>query len=294
VSPRARRLSRTDNNLSAASRVSGVDGKHLRASARRRRPRRRSLTSARAIFDTSARLLAELGRGVALAGSAGMHRALFCLPFAACVLPPDDSPTISVALTSDQVQVQLQRGPQHDFAGLAGSIDGMPFAAFVAQSDQASALATFTLPRAGITGADARIELVEGSQVFTVDFPDLLAERTIHLIADTWVEGGSEVDVDDGVAADVLTASAFAMQGTRTCLTSSMQMTDPGTAIISLPDDLASEWTCDGSSGSIVSGTLAVTVSATVAPASCEGPDLTCAPATTPARTAWLPVTIEL
>jgi hypothetical protein len=249
---------------------------------------------------------------VLLIGRTMMRALLLMTALSACTT--SDAPTITVAVYDDaqSVSIALERSPEHSFGALDATVNGVdagaaeidpghiPAANASPFADQASpSFARFLVPLALLQGPAVHVELTEGSDHFVIDVPELLAPRAIHVVTppDTQFHANDQVEVSSGVASDTLGGGFEAREGDTDCFSNWSTIVGATTIAFTMPPDLTQEWGCGlvqpaPPPGGTLPTTLELDVSVVTAVAQCEGPDLTCAPASMPMLTAKVPVTL--
>lgn len=155
------------------------------------------------------------------------------------------------------------------------------------------------MPLASLHGPSVHVELAEGSEHFVIDVPELLAPRALHVVTptNTPFHANDAIEVSSGVASDTLVGGFEAMEGDADCFTNWGTNVGPTSVSFSMPPDLTQDWGCgvvqpSPAPGGTLLATLELLVSVTTQIAQCQGPDVTCAPASIPMLTATLPVTL--
>ena len=225
-----------------------------------------------------------------------------------------DAPTVTVAVSDDaqSLSIAIQRSPEHTFGTLVATANGVdagtahispghvpapntsPFA-----DQPAPSYATFMVPLASLTGPAVHVDLTEGSDHFVIDVPALLAARQLHVVtpADTQFHANDVIEVSSGVATDALGGGFEALEGDADCFTNWATTTGPTSVSFTMPPDLTQEWGCSvvqpaPAPGGTLQATLDLELWVSTPVALCQGPDVTCAPATVPTLTAKVPVTL--
>ncbi|MEO8842872.1 MAG: hypothetical protein ABI591_10640 [Kofleriaceae bacterium] len=241
-----------------------------------------------------------------------MMRALLLMTaLSACTT--SDAPTVTVAVTDAQsVSISLERSPEHSFGALVATVNGVDAGAAEIDpghvpapntspfADQSSpSFATFLVPIASLHGPAVHVELTEDSDHFVIDVPEFLAPRAIQIVTppNTQFHANDQIEVSSGVASDTLGGGFEALEGDADCFTSWATIVGPTTVAYTMPPDLTQFWGCSvvqpaPPPGGTLPTTLDLDVSVVTPVAQCEGPDLTCAPATAPTLTAKVPVTL--
>lgn len=223
--------------------------------------------------------------------------ATFAALLAGCVA--SDDPSIAVSVGTDEVQIWINRGPDHSFGHVSATINGVDAGApqFIAGHESlrygtSAASAVFFLRQPQI-GSGLHIEIDDDGAQYTLDAPDVGLPRTPTVVTplDVPLRRGDWVELTTGIASDRIgnqdtwMIGKLASQPEDYCFTQSAMDIRDGSTKFQVPpvfetgDWTGDTWICYGEPIP-TSGTLAIKLDfrLEVAPAitTCTGPALTC------------------
>jgi hypothetical protein len=238
---------------------------------------------------------------MALAAARCMVRLVaFALAVTACTT--SDDPTLELAVGADgTLQITFARGPDHVFATLAATANGVDLGTPVVaaggpgQPGAAAVRATATFATAiAPLGPDVHVEVIEGDDLYTIDVPGLGITRVASLSLDVPLAAGQWIGVADGVN-DELEGGFALTSGAQTCTVQFATRSDAARLELQLSANLTRDWWCTPmpTPGELVPVHLGVDLTPRAVATACSGRSLGCAPIELPALHVDMDVSVQ-
>lgn len=213
-----------------------------------------------------------------------------------------DTPTITLARGSDDLQIDYVRPYGHQFSPINLTVNGQAVGggsisegAPQGPHDQSAvpARAVFTVPLASIDRG-VELELTEGDEQFFMDAPDFAAPRALQLHTPVnALHAADWIELDSGVADDGLVANFDVKLGDTYCFSSQGNRPSPGGVAVGMPP--AGQNNCGPTNppaGSTLDVQLHLAVAVTTVTTRCDGPGLVCDPVGVSMLTESLPAVL--